>query len=57
MRINFRELKTTIFRENKLSRILENKYFAASNFREFASYLIGEKFVGVMFRRLKYFVG
>ena len=27
MGINFRELKTTIFRENKLSRILENRIF------------------------------
>ena len=36
MGINFRELKTAIFRENKLSRILEIQYFAASNFREFA---------------------
>ena len=27
MRINFHELKTTIFRENKLSRILENRIF------------------------------
>ena len=27
MGINFHELKTTIFRENKLSRILENRIF------------------------------
>ena len=27
MGINFRELKTTIFRKNKLSRILENRIF------------------------------
>ena len=35
MGINFRELKTTIFRENKLSRILENRIFRGNKSRKF----------------------
>ena len=36
MGINFRELKTTIFRENNFRKFSKIEYFAASNFREFA---------------------
>ena len=36
MGINFRELKTTIFREKNFREFSKIEYFAASNFREFA---------------------